>query len=207
MAWDADDELPEPAGGISLLELALAGEPATSPPLEFQVSGQTVRVVFREVSQTRIDKLQLSAQQWAEEGRTIREKSAAKNQEWHYAEETMSRVVRNRADLLILHASLRDAAHPEREACSLNWLERRLPPDIHAYLASKYDEWRGGLSIDAVSPESIVAFRDAVKKNVDPVSLWMRFGSRTVLASAISSVFEQPETSPTAPSTPTSSGA
>lgn len=182
---------------FSSLEAALLyseDHPEVSPVYEFQLRGQQVRVVFRALSQTQLDRLGLSAQTWLENERRARE---AKGQDWRDHLSTVDRVHKNRVDLLMLHAAMRDPEDHTREACSLVVLERHLDPDTHAHLAEKFEQWRAGLSLDGVTAQDILDFRADVKKNADPVYLWMRYGFKIPLASAISSVLEAPGTSQT----------
>ncbi len=192
---------------LTSLELALAASNTDrSPIFEFELCGVTVKVCFRRLSQTRLDKLGMTAQQWVENERRRREKDGP---EWRDADGTLDRSQKNRWDLLQLHAAMEDPDHPGRDICPLIKLERDLDPDVHAFLSDKHNQWLSGLSLIGVGPEDITAFREAVKKNMpaepDPISLWMQFGFPTVLASAITSVLEQVETSQTDKSSPTSS--
>ena len=149
---------------ITTLEAALLAsesEPEFSPRKEFEFRGHKVAVVFRHLSQTRLDRLALTAQQELEEERRRRE---LKDEPWRDAEAILDRWHKNRWDLLQLHAAMRDADHPKREAAPLQLLERHLDPDTHAFLAEAYEQWKAGLSLAGVTPEDIKAFREAVKK-------------------------------------------
>lgn len=177
------------------LEVALSADPIESPVLELQIGERKAKVRFRQLSQTVRDKLYFRAIQWAEERRRQYEDGG----EWRATDQELRTLRRHRMDLLVLHASMvdPDSGGP---ACSLDWLEKRLDPELHTYLAGKLQEFGESLSLDHVTPEAIDAFISAVKKNEgDPELLWTLFGSRIPFACALYLVSQLPS-SPTEPS-------
>lgn len=187
----------------SLEKALLANREQRSPVLEVEFApGVEARVQFRRLTQTQEDRLDLDARTWVEDERRRREKDG---REWREHEGSVDKVHKNRWDLLCLHAAMEDPDHPDTPPCRLQDLENELDCDVHHYLAEKWEQWKAGLNPDVVTDEDIDAFREAVKKNMDPPSLWRHFGFQTVFASAISSVREALETSPEPSSSPTPS--
>lgn len=163
---------------IGSLEQALSADPLLSPELVWEVAGREVRVIFRELPQAQIDRLRMAAIQYVEQERARREGDGAS---WRDVQSDLDVLRANRLDLLMLHAAMLDP-RTMGPACSLEWLEKRLSPELQEHLARAYHQWVQGISPDAVTTEMVDHIFEEVKKKRDdpmlPVWLWTRCGYR-----------------------------
>jgi hypothetical protein len=156
------------------LEEALNADPVMSEILEITVRGVPVRVQFRELPTTMVDKLRMAAIQYVEDQR--RKKEQKGDGEWRDAQMDIDVLRANRLELLMIHAALvnPDSGGP---ACTLASLEGGIEIDVLEYLGEKWEEFKTGIDPDYLDEDAIkVILDEGRKKNWDPVWLWTHCG-------------------------------
>lgn len=169
---------------LGSLERALSAEPLRSDVMEITVNGHPAKLQFVELSQTRYDQLRGEAIRWTEELRRENED----NGEWREAQVDLDAIRANRTDILALWAAMVDP-DTDGPACSLEWLEKRMPPDVQEFLATAFAAWKQGISPDGVTQEIVEALIEDVKKKRQepglPAWLWTQYGYQRLLASVL----------------------
>ena len=185
---------------LSSFEAAISAKPLFSPPVEFDFNGSKATWVWREISQSRIDSLRRASIQYVEEDRRRKE---GKDTEWREVSMDLDAMRANELDLRELHAAMRDADNPEREACSLQVLRDRLAPDMQEHLSNMYNMWKASISPLYMGEDAVKALVEDIKKNEVPIdSLMIQYDFRTLLAS-LRYMGDLLTTSPTESSSPT----
>jgi len=165
-----------PPGG---LEALLSAKAIISEPVRIEREGETVEVVFRELSNDMKQKCKMHALQYIEDKRRAQEEDGKGI--WRDVDSDLDVLKGEETDLRMLQAAMLDPK-TKGPACSLGWLRKRMGTQLQTALGEKYAAFEQLINPSEVTTELIELVIDDVKKKMQPDFLLMQYESTTLIS-------------------------
>jgi hypothetical protein len=167
-----------PPGG---LETLLSSKAIISEELTCEHGGESVNIIFRELSNDQKQFCMMFAMQYIEDKRRQQEEDGAG--EWRDCESDRDVLINEEKEIRILNAAMLDPK-TKGPACSLTWMRRRLGTQLMAKIGHRYFVFEKSIDPDKISDAAIAGVIDAVKKKTPIDLLTMEYDS-ILLASCV----------------------
>ena len=189
-----------PPGG---LEALLSSRAIVSEPVTCEHGGESVNVIFRELSNDQKQSCMAFALQYVEDKRRTQEEDG--KGEWRDAESDRDVLIGEERELRMLNAAMLDPK-TKGPACSLGWLRKRLGTQLMVKIGQRYEAFERSIDPEKIDEDTIKMVIDDVKKNTPLDLLLMQYGS-ILLARCVQYLVALQSNSPTGKSSGSGSGA
>jgi hypothetical protein len=159
------------------LEELLSSKPIRSQVVKVEHGGESVEVIFRELSNDLKQRIMTHAIQHVEDMRRVQEDGG--QGEWRDAGADRDVLIGEERDLRMLQAAMVDPK-TNGPACSLQWLRKRMGTQLQTMLGDRYNAFEASIDPEQVTEDVIEQVIDDVKKNFPLDYLLMQYGSITL---------------------------
>ena len=160
-----------PPGG---LEALLSSKAIISEPVTCEHGGESVNVVFRELSNDQKQSIMGFALQFIEDKRRTQEEDG--KGEWRDAESDRDVLIGEEREMRMLQAAMLDPK-TKGPACSLGWLRKRLGTQLMTKIGQRYETFERSIDPEKIDEATIKQVIEDVKKNTPLDLLLMQYGS------------------------------
>jgi hypothetical protein len=161
-------------GKPGCLESLLSSRPIHSEPVTVTHGGESVQIIFRELSNDQKNKIKTHAIQHIEDIRRKQEEDG--KGVWRDADSDLDVLKGEEQELRMLQAAMLDPK-TKGPACSLGWLRRRMGTQLQTAIGEHYAMFEELIDPEQVTEEMIEQVIDDVKKNIPLDLLLMQYGS------------------------------
>lgn len=160
-----------PPGGLQAL---LSSKAIISEPVTCEHGGESVNIIFRELSNDQKQAIMGFALQRVEDRRRQQEEDG--KGEWRDCASDRDVLIGEERELMMLQAAMLDPK-TKGPACSLAWLRKRLGTQLMKKIGDRYETFEQSIDPEHIDEETIKMVIDDVKKNTPLDLLLMQYGS------------------------------